>query len=153
MTLSDDQILARAAQITRARLEARQQQDQVKLKRLYKAYGRKPTRLEHRLGRPKKLSMVEAVLVAALDRTRYLVTAECPNNNRWHGDAECAYHTRDRVIVMMMPSRLELLWELWGSVSDQPKEHVTPTEARLQGSSYHQHLKQLSKELTDVRNL
>lgn len=141
--LSDNEILERAASI----LKDRQTEATEELRRLHKTYGRAPLTLEHQLGKPKKLSMVEALLVAALDRTRYRVSAECPNNNRWHGDAECKYHARSSVIVMMMPSRLELLWALWQGVSDQTEKDVTLTEDHLRGSILHRHLRELTKEL------
>ena len=150
--LNDDEILERAAHITNARHAARLVEDQAEVKRLYKLYG-KAIKLEHELGKPKKLSMVEALLVAALERTRYVVSAECPNSNRWHGDAACIYGVQDTVIVMMQDSRLELLWEIWRSVSDQPAGHVTLTEAHLQGSVCRQHLRELSREVHDVRNV
>lgn len=153
MTLSDDQILERAAQIAKERLEASRNEAQAETRRLYRQYGRRPLKLEHDLGKPKKLGLVETLLVAALDRTRYKITAECPNGNRWHGDAECASGVRGMVIAMMHASRLELLWELWRSVSNQPVERVTLTEDHLQGSVYHKHLRELGKELNDVRNL
>lgn len=141
--LSDDEILERAAQI----LKNRQVEEYEDIWRLHKTYGRAPHTLEHQLGQPRKLSMVEALVVAALDRTRYVVTAECPNNNRWHGDAECSYGVRGMVIATMLPSRLELLWELWRSVSDQPVERVALTEAHLRGSILHEQLRELSKRI------
>ena len=49
----------------------------------------------------------------------YRVEAECPNGNRWHGDAICTHHARGSAITLMAASRLELLWALWATVSDQ----------------------------------
>lgn len=147
--LSDEEILERAANI----LKSKEQQQLEEVQRLYRKYGRTEQTQNHNLGKPKKLSMVEALLVAALCCTRYVVSAECPNGNRWHGDAECSYGVRSMVIATMQHSRLELLWERWRSVSDQPLERVVLTEDHLQGSIYHEHLNGLRKELTHVRDL
>jgi len=103
------------------------------VKRLYAQYARKRAREPHHLGKPKRLLTEEALLLVALERNRYQVEAECPNHNRWHGDASCPDHRRESVIITMAVSRLELLWSLWASVSDQPEETVTLTEQHLRG--------------------
>lgn len=149
MTLSDEEILRRAALIVKSAQDA----EKAELNRLYRLYGKAEHKYPQELGKPKALGKLEALLVAVLDRTRYKITAECPNNNRWHGDAECAYGVRGMVIATMQHSRLELLWELWRSVSDQPIENVALTEDHLRGSVYRKHLRELSKEVRDVRNL
>lgn len=63
MTLSDDQILERAAIIRQNRWE----EEQALVRRLYRSYGKAEHCYSHELGKPRKLSMVEALLVAALE--------------------------------------------------------------------------------------
>ncbi len=125
--MSDADTLERAATILRGREEARQ----AEVRRLYQLYARKRACEPHQLGKPRKLSHDEALLLVALERRDYDVEAECPNHNRWHGDATCRRHTRGSAIVVMAASRLDLLWALWASVSRQDQDAVTLIEAHL----------------------
>lgn len=129
--MSDDHILEQAALILTEREEARQ----AEVRRLYRLYACERAGKPHQFGKPKKLLPDEALLLVALEQHHYTAYAECPNRNRWHGDAACECHTRDSVIVMMAASRLDLLWALWASVSDEEKETVILTEAHLQGGN------------------
>ncbi len=128
--MNDREVLARAGAVVSARKEARE----AEVKRLYAQYARKRAGEPHNLGKPKRLLAEEALLLVALERHRYQIEAECPNHNRWHGDASCLHHRRESVIITMAASRLELLWSLWASVSEQRKETVTLTEQHLHGS-------------------
>ena len=139
--MSDDEILARAAAILAEREEARS----AELRRLYTKYARKRASQVHHLGKPKKLLSDEALLLVALERNRYEVEAECPNGNRWHGDATCTHQARGSAIATMVASRLELLWALWATVSDQDGDTVSLTEAHLCGSVVQSDLELLSR--------
>lgn len=125
--MSDADTLARAATILRGREEARK----AEVRRLYRLYARKRACEPHQLGKPRKLSHDEALLLVALEQHGYDAYAECPNHNRWHGDATCKRHTRGSAVVVMAASRLDLLWALWASVSHQDRDAVTLTEAHL----------------------
>jgi hypothetical protein len=138
--LTDPEILARAAVILAEREKARS----AELRRLYYKYARKRAGEPHQLGKPKKLLPDEALLLVALERSRYGVEAGCPNGNRWHGDATCTHHVRGSAIAMMAASRLELLWALWATVSDQDGDTVSLTEAHLRGSIVYHDLKALT---------
>lgn len=138
--MSDDEVLARAAAILTERKEAQQAEG----RRLYRQYARKRAGEPHQLGKPKKLLPKEALLLVALERNRYNVEAECPNGNRWHGDATCTHHVRGSAIATMAASRLELLWALWTSVSSQDGDTVQLTEEHLRGSVIRRDIKLLS---------
>jgi hypothetical protein len=138
--VSDDDILARAAVILAERQEARL----AELRRLYAKYARKRASEPHDLGKPKTLLPAEALLLFVLERNHYRVEAECPNGNRWHGDATCTHHARGSAIAIMAASRLELLWALWATVSDQDGGTVSLTEAHLRGSIVHRDLRTLT---------
>ena len=125
--MSDADTLERAATILRGHEEARQ----AEVRRLYRLYARKRACEPHQLGKPRKLSHDEALLLVALEQHGYDVEAECPNHNRWHGDATCKRHTRGSAIVVMAASRLDLLWALWASISHQDQAAATLTEAHL----------------------
>ena len=128
--MTDAEILARAAVILAEHEEARS----AEAKRLYTKYARKRAGEPHDLGKLKKLLQGEALLLFALERNLYKVEAECPNGNRWHGDATCIHQARGSAIAMMAASRLELLWALWATVSDQDGNTVILTEEHLRGS-------------------
>lgn len=125
--MNEAEVLARAATI----LGARQEQREAEATQLYRLYAYKRAGEPHCLGKPKKLSRTEALLLVALERNDFTAYAACPNHNRWHGDATCSRHTRDCAIVVMADSRLNLLWALWASVSGQDGATVTLTEAHL----------------------
>ena len=125
--MSDADTLERAATILRGREEARK----AEVRWLYQLYARKRACEPHQLGKPRKLSHDEVLLLVALEQHGYDAYAECPNHNRWHGDATCKRHTRGSAVVVMAASRLDLLWVLWVSVSHQDQDAVTLTEAHL----------------------
>ncbi len=125
--MNDADVLARAGAILSARKEAQE----AEVKRLYAQYARKRAGEPHQLGKPKTLTPGEAVLLVALEGRGYEVEADCPNKNRWHGDASCLDHRREGVIITMAVSRLELLWGLWAAVTGQDARHVVLNEQHL----------------------
>jgi hypothetical protein len=141
--VNNAEILAQAQHI----LARREEEQAAELRRLYKKYATQRRSHPHDLGKPKNLTPEEALLLVALERSKFVVSGDCPNNNRWHGDASCQYHARDTAIVMMAASRLELLWGLWRTVSDQNGDTLTLTEEHLQGSIFRRDIQELECEL------
>ena len=124
--MNDANVLARAGAILSARKEAQE----AEVKRLYAQYARKRAGEPYQLGKP-KLTPGEAVVLVALEARGYEVEADCPNKNRWHGDASCVDHLRETVIITMAASRRELLWELWAAVTGQDIRRVVLNEKHL----------------------
>ncbi|GAA5501084.1 hypothetical protein Dxin01_00815 [Deinococcus xinjiangensis] len=145
--MTDEELLLRAA----ALLERHERRVAENIQQLYKRYVYPHAQQPHHLGRPKTLSPLEAVLLFALKRNQFTVSAE-RRSNGWSGQASCRFHLRDHAIVMQVESRSELLWCLWGLVSDQldpalpvdAEFNLTLTEAHMQGSVLQADLKRLS---------
>ena len=154
--MNDDEILSKAAAILNTRRAEHQQAKETETKRLFDSYGGRRLQQPHDLGSPRKLLPEEALLLVALERNKYVVKTE-KGQSRWHGDAECRFHLRGTALSLQAETRLDLLWELWATVSDQVSPHekggllmnaeVTLTEAHLQGSVVQRDLRQLQREV------
>lgn len=154
--MNDDEILSRATAILSTRRAEHQQAREAETKRLYDSYGQRRQQEPHDLGSPRKLLPEEALLLVALERTKYIIHTE-KDRSRWHGNARCRFNLRGTALSLQTDSRLELLWELWAAVSDQVSFHrgeglqtnavVTLTEAHLQGSVVRRDLRRLDREL------
>lgn len=142
--LNDQEVLERAVTI----LAARQEQRDEEKKRLFRKYARHRGKEPHDLGKPKTLLPEETLLLFALERNKYVVHAY-QGETRWHGEATCRHHARGTVLSMGSSTRLELLWALWASVSDQTGDTVTLEEHHLRGSIVQRDIRQLQKELRE----
>jgi len=156
MEMDDDEILMRAAEILTQRKRASEEIRAAEVKRLFKRYAQHRAQEDHHLGKPKKLLPLEALLLVALERNKYVVCIE-KGESRWHGDAECKFHLRGTAMALSADSRLDLLWALWASVSDQVIDDghgsvtIIPTvlleEEHFRGSIVQRDIRALNREV------
>jgi len=147
-TMSDDEILAAAQEITAIRHQETIAAMATETARLYKLYASKRDQEPHNLGKPKALTREEALLLVALERNRYDVNVESPNGGIWSGSAFCRYGVRSGTFVMRAQSRRDVLLGLWASVSEQDgKGGVLLTEEHLRGSLVQAHIRDLWQEV------
>lgn len=149
--LTDDQVLAEAARIVTERraLASRNQAEEVK--RLYKKYAVGRDKQPHELEKPQRLEPMEAILLVALERNKFVV--ECHTGGHkgalptWWGTAHCKHNVRAGAIVSGS-SRLDALQGLWQEVSHQ-EGMILLTEEHLNGSIVQADLRQLRQELKE----
>jgi hypothetical protein len=153
--MTDDQVLVEAARIVSERRGQAQRFQAQEVQRLYKKYATHRTRLnpapktesdppEDKLGKPLRLEPMEALLLVALERNKFIVEAH--EGGRWFGSAHCKYNLRGGAMGSGT-SRLDLLMGLWQIASDQEGGAVTLTEEHLNGSVVQAHLRQLNAEV------
>lgn len=143
--LGDDVILARAHQILARRVRHADEDARAERGRLLREYAAWLRPERHTLGK-EKLTDHEALLLMALERSKYVVHAD-RGQTTWNGDATCKFGLRDTVIVMLAGSRAELLAALWSAVSGQGEGGALVTEDHLRGSVVAADLQTLRAEL------
>lgn len=149
-TMTEDEILRAASQIITTRQQDREKAKAAEIHRLFKDYVSGRPAAPHNLGKPQKLTEEEAILLFAMERNKYTVEADCPNEKcggRWHGSAWCKYNAREGAVSMLAASRHDLLLSLWASVSGQDGDtDVLLTDRHMQGSLVRQQIRALWKE-------
>ena len=151
----EDALILKAGALVKERQAEAQAKADTEVKRLYLTYAVPRLKREHRLGKPKILSVREALLLVALEINGYDVEGECPNGTSWHGDATCRYGTRGSIIKTLSQNREDLLVSLWVAASGQHggefgNESVTLTEQHLKGSVRRADIRALRSEPSEV---
>ncbi|CAM3199316.1 hypothetical protein DESA109040_02440 [Deinococcus saxicola] len=150
LTLDDDAVLARAAQITALRTQQTTEDAQTEQRRLLRQYAQwfhaqwfHPERHHLNSG---TLCPEEHLLVMALERNKFTATVE-RGRATWSGDAECTHHLWAGATVLFAGSRVEVLTGLWGVVSGQRGWQVHVDEHHLRGSVVQTDIRGLRAEL------
>lgn len=149
-SMTEDEILGAASEITSRRIQDAINRNSAETTRLFKLYASKRNDNPHNVGKPKKLTEIEALLLVALERNKYEVEAEQPNKTKWSGTAFCRFNARGATLSMRAESRQDLLLGLWACVSDQgggTGAGAKLTEAHLQGSIVQRDIRELNSEL------
>lgn len=145
-SMSDDQIVAEAARITAERKEQADRHQAEEINRLYRKYATGRDKSPHGLGKPQRLEPMEALLLVALERNKFVVEAHL--GGRWFGDAYCKHNLRAGAMASGT-SRLDLLMGLWQIASGQTDDAVMLTEEHLNGSVVQADLRALHAEVRE----